>query len=55
MGDLFNLAIFPPLLKQFVMTMALSFIIGLELHSYRRSNSQDLIKGAVIKGAGYII
>lgn len=42
MGELFNLAIFPPLLKQFVMTLALSFIVGLELHSYRRANNRDL-------------
>ncbi len=42
MGELFNLAIFPPLLKQFVITIALSFIVGLELHSYRRANHQDL-------------
>jgi uncharacterized membrane protein (DUF4010 family) len=42
MGDLFNLAIFPTLLTQFIITTALSFIIGLELHSYRRANAQDL-------------
>lgn len=42
MGELFNHAIFPPLLKQFVMTLALSFIVGLELHSYRRANNRDL-------------
>jgi len=42
MGEIFNFAIVPVLLKQFVMTTALSFIIGLELHSYRRANNQDL-------------
>jgi uncharacterized membrane protein (DUF4010 family) len=42
MSELFNPAIFPPLLTQFLMTVALSFIIGLELHSYRRANEQDL-------------
>jgi len=35
-------AIFPPLLTQFVLTALLSFIIGLELHGYRRINKQDL-------------
>ena len=42
MGEIFNFAIVPVLLKQFVMTTALSFIVGLELHSYRRANEQDL-------------
>ena len=42
MGEIFNFAIVPVLLKQFVMTTALSFIVGLELHSYRRANNQDL-------------
>lgn len=42
MGEIFNIAIVPVLLKQFVMTTALSFIVGLELHSYRRANNQDL-------------
>ncbi len=41
MNSLFNLNL-PPLLTQFVITALLSFIIGLELHSYRRANEQDL-------------
>lgn len=39
---MFNLSNFPPLLIQFIITAIFSFIIGLELHSYRRSNEQDL-------------
>jgi uncharacterized membrane protein (DUF4010 family) len=35
-------AVLPPLLTQFVITALISFIIGLELHSYRRANDQDL-------------
>jgi uncharacterized membrane protein (DUF4010 family) len=42
MNPFFNLAGLPPLLTQFVITALLSFIIGLELHSYRRANEQDL-------------
>ncbi|MGA9575259.1 MAG: DUF4010 domain-containing protein [Lysobacterales bacterium] len=42
MDEILNLAIVPVLLTQFVLTVALSFIIGLELHSYRRANGQDL-------------
>ena len=41
MLELFDPAFFPPLLMQFVITALLSFIIGLELHSYRRANEQD--------------
>ena len=40
--ELFDLTIFPALLTQFIITAILSFIIGLELHSYRRANEQDL-------------
>jgi uncharacterized membrane protein (DUF4010 family) len=40
--EIFDPAIFPPLLTQFIITAALSFIIGLELHSYRRAYGQDL-------------
>jgi uncharacterized membrane protein (DUF4010 family) len=32
----------PPLLGQFLLTVVLSFTIGLELHSYRKKNQQDL-------------
>lgn len=39
--NIFDLDIFPPLLIQFVITAAFSFIIGLEIHSYRRINKQD--------------
>ncbi len=42
MTELLELASFPPLLVQFCTTALLSFIIGLELHSYRRDNQQDL-------------
>ena len=42
MDEILNLAIVPTLLTQFALTVALSFIIGLELHSYRRANEQDL-------------
>ncbi len=42
MADIFDPTIFPPLLTQFVITAVLSFIIGLELHSYRRIGEQDL-------------
>ena len=42
MNSLFNTSVLPPLLTQFVITALLSFIIGLELHSYRRANEQDL-------------
>ncbi len=42
MNQLLNFTAFPHLLVQFVLTLLLSFIIGLELHSYRRSNQQEL-------------
>jgi len=45
MADLSRLIdpeIFPPLLTQFILTALISFIIGLELHGYRRANKQDL-------------
>jgi len=42
MNAILDQAIFPQLLSQFIITVALSFIIGLELHSYRRTNEQDL-------------
>lgn len=42
MTQLLDPSIFPPLLTQFIVTALLSFIIGLELHYYRRANKQDL-------------
>jgi len=42
LSQLLDPAIFPPLLTQFIITALLSFIIGLELHGYRRANKQDL-------------
>ena len=42
LSRLLDPAIFPPLLTQFIMTALLSFIVGLELHGYRRANKQDL-------------
>lgn len=42
MAEIFDPTIFPPILTQFIITAVLSFIIGLELHSYRRANEQDL-------------
>lgn len=32
----------PPLLQQFILTALFCFVIGLELHSYRRANQDDL-------------
>lgn len=63
MDDLTKLvdpAILPPLLTQFIMTALLSFIIGLELHGYRRANKQDLGFGttrtlALIGIAGFVM
>lgn len=42
MNELINPVLVPPLLSQFIITALLSFIIGLELHSYRQANEQDL-------------
>jgi len=42
LSKLIDPALFPPLLTQFAITALLSFMIGLELHSYRRANDQDL-------------
>ncbi len=42
MAEFFGSTFFPPLLVQFVISALLSFIVGLELHSYRRTNQQDL-------------
>ncbi|MGA7802730.1 MAG: DUF4010 domain-containing protein [Gammaproteobacteria bacterium] len=39
---MFDLQVVPPLLTQFVLTAAFSFVIGLELHGYRRANRPDL-------------
>ncbi len=36
------MAIFPPLFLTFILTVLFSFVIGLELHSYRRTNEDDL-------------
>ncbi len=41
-SELFTVISLPPLLSQFLVVVALSFTIGLELHSYRRANNQDL-------------
>ena len=41
-SNLIDLALLPQLLTQFIMTALISFIIGLELHGYRRANKQDL-------------
>jgi uncharacterized membrane protein (DUF4010 family) len=41
-SELFSVISLPPLLSQFLLVVALSFTIGLELHSYRRANNQDL-------------
>ncbi|WP_097460437.1 MgtC/SapB family protein [Mangrovitalea sediminis] len=32
----------PPLLSEFALTLALSFLVGLEYHTYRRANNRDL-------------
>jgi uncharacterized membrane protein (DUF4010 family) len=37
----------PPLLLQFLLTAGLSFIVGLELHNYQRSNNYDLKFGSI--------
>jgi len=42
MNALLSSSFLPSLLTQFLITAVLSFIIGLELHSYRRANGQDL-------------
>jgi len=60
MTDIFDPSIFPPLLTQFIITSLLSFIIGLELHSYRRAGDQDLGFGTtrtftLIGIAGYVM
>lgn len=60
MTEIFDTTIFPSLLTQFVITAALSFIIGLELHSYRRTNDQDLGFGTtrtftMIGVAGFVL
>jgi len=39
---MFNIELIPPLLIQFALTAAFSFVIGLELHGYRRANRPDL-------------
>lgn len=41
-SELFSAISVPHLLSQFILVVALSFTIGLELHSYRRANNQDL-------------
>ncbi|HEC59330.1 hypothetical protein LCGC14_0560450 [marine sediment metagenome] len=41
-SDLFSVISLPPLLSHFLLVVALSFTIGLELHSYRRASNQDL-------------
>lgn len=60
MGELARLTLLPPLLTQFVITVLFSFIIGLELHSYRRANQQDLGFGTtrtftLIGVAGFVL
>ncbi len=35
-------SILPPLFLTFILTVLFSFVIGLELHSYRRTNEEDL-------------
>lgn len=60
MAELIDPTVFPPLLTQFVFTAVLSFIIGLELHSYRRANEQDLGFGTtrtftLIGVAGFVL
>ena len=35
----------PPLLGEFALTLVLSFLVGLEFHSYRRANNRDLGPG----------
>ncbi len=60
MGELANLTLLPPLLTQFVITVLFSFIIGLELHSYRLANDQDLGFGTtrtftLIGVAGFVL
>mgnify|MGYP003660944264 CR=1 FL=1 len=42
MSDILSNFHFPQLLTQFIITTTFSFIIGLELHSYRRANGPDL-------------
>jgi len=59
-AELIDPTVFPPLLTQFVFTAVLSFIIGLELHSYRRANEQDLGFGTtrtftLIGVAGFVL
>ena len=54
-----NLSV-PPLLSHFLLVLALSFTIGLELHSYRRANNQDLGFGttrtfSLIGVLGYVL
>ncbi|MGE5240149.1 MAG: MgtC/SapB family protein [Bacteroidota bacterium] len=39
---MFEQGVVPPLLIQFGLTLTLSFVIGLEVHSYRRANQLDL-------------
>lgn len=39
---MFEQGVVPPLLVQFGLTLALSFVIGLEVHSYRRADQLDL-------------
>jgi len=41
-SQLLSVISLPELLSQFLLVVALSFTIGLELHSYRRANNQDL-------------
>jgi len=60
MDQILDFTIFPPLLTQFIVTALLSFIIGLELHSYRRTNDQDLGFGTtrtftLIGVAGFVL
>jgi uncharacterized membrane protein (DUF4010 family) len=57
---LFSSIELPPLLTQFIITVVLSLIIGLELHSYRRANEQDLGFGttrtfALIGMSGFVL
>ena len=39
---MFTLSALPPLLAAFIATVLFGFVIGLEVHSYRRANSHDL-------------
>ena len=50
----------PPLLLQFAATVVLSFVLGLELHSYRRSQGEGIGFGTtrtltLIGAAGYVL